>query len=111
MFVLDIHFTFKTKSDRDKFIELWRPLANHVLMHEPGTLSYELSVADSDPLRVLVFERYRTKDDYHMHKASKPFEDFHNGLRESKIEWAVKDGQSYYETGVGFMCVATGVCF
>lgn len=43
------------------------------------------------------------QDDYHLHKASKPFEDFHNGLRDSKIEWAVKDGQSYYETGVGFM--------
>lgn len=107
VFVLDIHFTFKSEKDRDKFIQLWRPLAKHVLLHEPGTLSYELSVGDSDPLRVLVFERYRTKDDYHLHKASKPFEEFHNALRESKIEWTVKEGQSYYETGVGFMYVRT----
>lgn len=61
VFVLDIHFTFKSEKDRDKFIELWRPLARHVLLYEPGTLSYELAIADSDPLRVLVFERYRTK--------------------------------------------------
>lgn len=102
-FVLDIQFTFANTKDRDKFVELWRPLAKHVREKEPGTLSYELSVADSDPTKVLVFERYNSKDDYHHHKASKPFDEFHTKLRESGISWVSKQGQSFMESGVGYM--------
>lgn len=104
VFVLDIKFTFKTAKDRDLFIDLWKPLAKHVMEKEPGTISYELSIADSEPLKVLVFERYATKDDYHIHKNSKPFEEFHMKLRDSGITWVSKEGQSFFESGVGFVC-------
>jgi quinol monooxygenase YgiN len=40
-----------------QFIEAWRPLAAWVPANEPGTLAYEAMVADTDPLKVLVFER------------------------------------------------------
>lgn len=40
-----------------QFIETWRPLAQWVKANEPGTLGYEAMIADTDPLKVLVFER------------------------------------------------------
>ena len=40
-----------------QFIEAWRPLAAWVRANEPGTLAYEAMVANTDPLKVLVFER------------------------------------------------------
>jgi hypothetical protein len=40
-----------------QFIETWRPLAQWVKANEAGTLGYEAMVADTDPLKVLVFER------------------------------------------------------
>lgn len=51
----------------------------------------------------LPLPRYNSKDDYHHHKASKPFEEFHTKLRESGIEWVSKQGQSFAESGVGYM--------
>lgn len=47
--------------------------------------------------------RYVSKDDYHVHKASKPFEDFHISLRNSGLQWTSKEGQSFIEAGVGFV--------
>lgn len=37
--------------------DFWAPLAAYVKAQEPGTLAYEIMVADTDPLKIQVFER------------------------------------------------------
>lgn len=39
-------------ASRSQFIAVWRPLASWVKEHEPDTLAYELSIADSDLCKV-----------------------------------------------------------
>lgn len=57
-FVLAVSLTFERLEDRDQFIELWRVhMAPHVKEHEPNCLSYELAIADTDPKKILVYER------------------------------------------------------
>lgn len=40
-----------------QFIAAWKPLAEWVKANEAGTLGYEAMIADTDPLKVMVFER------------------------------------------------------
>ncbi len=40
-----------------QFIAVWKPLAEWVRANEAGTLGYEAMIADTDPLKVMVFER------------------------------------------------------
>lgn len=37
--------------------EAWQPLAEWVKLNEEGTLGYEVMIADTDPCKVMVFER------------------------------------------------------
>ncbi len=55
--LLVVNLTFPNQKERDKFIELFAPLAQSVAAKERGVLGYELSVADNDPLKVVIFER------------------------------------------------------
>ena len=57
-FVLLIYVTCASEADLHKFIELWKPLAEHVAKNEPETLAYELSISDKEANRLLVYERY-----------------------------------------------------
>ena len=41
--------------------DIWKPLAAYVKANEPGTVAYEVMVADTDPLKVHVFERCATR--------------------------------------------------
>jgi hypothetical protein len=57
--VLAVGLTFERVDDRDQFIDLWRVhMAPYVKEHEHNCLAYELMVADTDPKKVLVFERW-----------------------------------------------------
>ncbi len=38
--------------------KFWAPLAEYVKAQEHGTLAYEIAIADSDPLKIQVFERW-----------------------------------------------------
>ena len=55
---------FKSLDDRDRFLGVWKDLAKHVKAKEAGALAYEISIADNDPMKILVFERYTSKDYY-----------------------------------------------
>ena len=56
-FLLVIQQEYKSVRDRDEFIRLFEPLAKYVTGHEKTTLSYELSISDKDPHKVIIFER------------------------------------------------------
>ena len=55
---------FKSLDDRDRFLGLWGELAKHVKAKEAGALAYEISIADNDPTKMFLLERYISKDYY-----------------------------------------------
>ncbi len=57
-FLLMIHLEFNSIDQRDAWIALFKPLAAYCLENEPGTLGYDVAIADNNPLKVLVYERY-----------------------------------------------------
>jgi hypothetical protein len=56
-FVLLITMDFEKEADLEKFCEMFKPLAKYCLENERNTLSYELSLSDKDPKRILILER------------------------------------------------------
>ena len=57
-FLLMIHLEFTDEATRDRWISLFTDLAQYCLENEPGTLGYDVAIADTNPLKVLVYERY-----------------------------------------------------
>lgn len=55
--MLAIAITFEDKETLDRFMSAWAKIAAYVKDAEPDLLSYELSLSDANPLRILVFER------------------------------------------------------
>ncbi|PSC70176.1 Extracellular basic protease [Micractinium conductrix] len=84
IFVLCVYLKFANVQDRDEFIAEWTPLAKWVKENEPGTLGYEAMVADTNPLKVLVFERYTSKAYFNdAHRTSQPYLAF----KEQQAKW------------------------
>ena len=119
-FLLMIHLEFHNEEERDAWISLFRPLAEYCLQNEPGTLGYDVAIADSNPLKVLVYERYAmwcvfgaqpspyltspryaSKADHTAHTQSAPYLEFKE--QASSIPFAAKSGQSYIEQNIGFI--------
>ena len=103
-FVLAVNLQFEHETDRDLFIQTWHRLADYVAEFEPDTLSFECSIADTNPLLCLVYERYKDRDAYLQHRESDEFKAFKqwidSGVLSKKPEIT---GQSYIETNQGFM--------
>ena len=93
---------FDSTKDRDAFINVWSPLGDYVKHHEPTTLAFELSIADTDPCMILVYERYVDKEEAFLkiHRSSPAFLKFKEDQAGIKCQIT---GQSYYETGLGKM--------
>ncbi|KAL4435247.1 hypothetical protein ABPG77_001929 [Micractinium sp. CCAP 211/92] len=104
-FVLCVYLKFQNVEDRDEFIAVWKPLAEWVRANEAGTLGYEAMIADTDPLKVMVFERYISKEYFNdVHRTSQPYLAFKEQQASWRADHAVEvSGQSYFETGVGHM--------
>ncbi|CAL5219908.1 g1837 [Coccomyxa viridis] len=103
-FLLLIQQEYKSIRDRDVFIEMFKPLAKYVKQHEPETLAYELSVSDKDPHKLLIFERYSSKEALtEIHQQSAPFKKFKEQWTAANLEYTSKTGESYLEEDLGFM--------
>ncbi|KIY98708.1 hypothetical protein MNEG_9254 [Monoraphidium neglectum] len=101
VFVLAVSLTFKDLEQRDKWVAAWLPMVDQVRANEPGTLSYELCIGDTEPLKALVYERYVDRAAYEdVHRTSEAMAAFKEVT--SKIKMQVQ-GQSYVETNHGFM--------
>lgn len=105
--VLSIKMTFGSAAERDRFGELFRPLAEWVTANEPNTLAYDLLLSDKDECVACVFERYATKADLATHQQSEPFKAFKAGLAEAEAAGTIHrvsvDGHSFNEAQVGHM--------
>mmetsp|Transcript_20557 Transcript_20557/g.52705 ORF Transcript_20557/g.52705 Transcript_20557/m.52705 type:complete len:141 (+) Transcript_20557:188-610(+) len=92
--------TFHSVKDRDAFLELFAPLAAYVAESEPGTLTYSVSVADNDPTKIMILERYESKLYWEIvHRASQPFLKFKESI--SGMDFKSGGGQSYIEEHMG----------
>lgn len=92
---------FNKEADVATFEKAFTPLTEYVTKQELATISYAYAKSDSDPKRILIFERYASKSDYlEVHKASAPFLAFRPQLAALNAQI---DGHSYYEGGLGFV--------
>jgi quinol monooxygenase YgiN len=103
-FHLGVTITFPKREDKELFVDLFKPLARYVEDFELGTLSYQLLQSDSDPLRVHVMERYKDKEYFlNVHRNSSEFKYFRAELQKLYDKGAKADGNSFVETGIGFL--------
>lgn len=101
-FYLGVVITFPNLNEKQKFIDIFTPLAQYVKEKELGTLSYELLESDKDPKRILISERYSSKDYYlKVHKTSPLFLKFREEFQQLIANGTNVDGHSYYESGIG----------
>ncbi|KAF8061138.1 hypothetical protein HT031_004599 [Scenedesmus sp. PABB004] len=97
-FVLAVNLRFANAAQRSHFLSIWAPLAAHVRGGEPGTLAFELLEADSDPLHVLVYERYTSREAYEgPHRSSAAFHQFKAAMADLPFKVDVV-GQSFVES-------------
>lgn len=101
-FILLVDVTFSSIADRDEALRLWAPVAQHCRDNEPGTLTYEAGISDSDPTRIVFVERYTTKEDAYMkvHRTSSPFQHFRSALTRLNPQIS---GHSYIATDIGYI--------
>ncbi|KAJ8601027.1 hypothetical protein CTAYLR_007952 [Chrysophaeum taylorii] len=101
-FVLLVDIEFASEDDRDTALRHWRPVADHCRDNEPGTLTYEAAVSDSDPRRIVFLERYADKHTSYLkiHKSSQPFLKFRKKLADMN---PIIKGHSYVATDIGFI--------
>lgn len=100
-FWLTVELTFKTAEDVIAFEDAWKPLASYCRQHEHGTLSYQMARSETEPLRVVIWERYRTKSDYlDVHKTSPAFLEFRAKL--TALDPVIK-GHGWLESDIGYV--------
>mmetsp|Transcript_40536 Transcript_40536/g.49164 ORF Transcript_40536/g.49164 Transcript_40536/m.49164 type:complete len:162 (+) Transcript_40536:161-646(+) len=61
--VLLVELSFESQQQRDKWAAAWSALATRVYCNEPNCLSYELCVHCDDPTKVIIYERYVSRED------------------------------------------------
>lgn len=94
--VMAVQLKFNDVAQRDAYIAIWRLLAEEVRTSEPSTFSYGLSVADDDPTKVLLFERFRSRADYQSHRGSAAF--LRYKVQQAKLPFKMEvSGQGYEE--------------
>ena len=62
-------------------------------------------IADNDPLKICVFERYASEAAFkEVHRSSEPYQAFRTQQQQWRADKdVVTSGQSYFETGIGYM--------
>lgn len=105
-FSLLVSLQFTEEQHKQTFLQAFHPVAQHVRQHEPDTLAYEALLSDKDPLRILILERYRDKDNAYLkiHKGSEPFLAFRPKLKALQDAGHVTvSGESYLDADIGFV--------
>lgn len=103
-FVLSVGLQFRDNASAQSLLKAWEKAAQYCIANEPFLYAYEVAQSDQDPLRYVIFERYRSKEDYTgAHRRSPAFKAFRPQMRELQDSGAVTvTGSSYRELGLGF---------
>ena len=101
---MTVNLTFINEADRDKYIEVWRPLADYVAKNESRALAFEFCIGRKDPCKVLIFERYISKEDYlDVHKSSPAYLEYKAAEGAlGKRGPIISSGTSYLESNIGY---------
>ncbi|KAJ1432678.1 hypothetical protein B484DRAFT_447678 [Ochromonadaceae sp. CCMP2298] len=103
-FFLGVTVVFTSLEDKLLFVEEFAPLAEYVRTREFSTLSYELLQSDKDRLQIFILERYVDKAAYlEVHKSSSQFLAFRAKFQTMIDRGTKVEGQSYGESGIGFI--------
>lgn len=105
IFSLLVTISFDSIEYKQQFLKDFKPLADYVKTSETDTLAYEVLLSDNDPLKVMILERYRDKENAYLkiHKSSVPFLAFRPKLQAMQEKGHVTiSGNSYIDSGVGF---------
>lgn len=104
VFSLLVELRFASPQHVETFQQAIQPLCEYVRKHESGTLAYEILLSDKDPMRVLLLERYQSKEYYlQVHRNSPEFLQFRPQLQALQDAGHVEiRGESYYDSGWGF---------
>lgn len=104
-FSLFVTLVFSAEEKKESFCNEFATLAEYVMKNEPDTLAYELLLSDKDPLRVLIMERYKDKENAYLkiHRSSEAFLAFRPKLKAMEDVGDVTiHGDSYLDAGLGF---------
>ncbi|GFH11986.1 ABM domain-containing protein, partial [Haematococcus lacustris] len=96
----------KSQAGQDGGLQAGFQTADYVSAHEPGCLTYQLSVGEGDPDSLIIFERYTSKQYLEeVHWQSEPFKCFGAKVREADL-WESKEVTKLHEElpgAFGFM--------
>ena len=103
-FVLSVSLQFTDATTSKELIAAWKEAAEWCYKYEDFLFAYEIAQSDKDPLKYVIIERYRSKDDYvNTHRSSPAFKRFRPKMRALQDGGrVVVTGDSYHELGVGF---------
>jgi quinol monooxygenase YgiN len=104
-FSLFVTLTFTAPEHLETFKADIKPLCDYIKTSEPGTISYEVLLSDKNPLKVLVMERYKDKDEAFLtvHRSSAPFQEFRPKLKALQdAGFVTVDGDSFVDSQLGF---------
>eukprot|EP01036_Dinobryon_divergens_P023626 gene23626-31992_t len=103
--VFGVAVTFNTLDSKQTFLKEFGEYAKYVKNYEPTTISYEALESDKDDKRILILERYATKDAFlNIHRKSAQFISFRKKLSDmTDRKEATIEGDSYIETGLGYV--------
>jgi quinol monooxygenase YgiN len=105
-FSLFVTLQFHDLSTKNEFLDDIRPLMDHIRVHEPTCIGYEVLLSDQDELQVLILERYQDKEIafLQIHRSSAEFLTFRPKLQAMQSAGRVTmAGQSYYDSNLGFV--------
>lgn len=75
------YFRYLMKGDeRERFLETYRVLADHVIASEPGTLLFLVHRDKEDPKHVMVYAAFRDEDALARHKQSDVYKAVHDAV-------------------------------
>jgi quinol monooxygenase YgiN len=108
IFTLCVTLKFHRIADKVLFQELFEPYARWVENNELTTLSYQLLQSDSNPLEIMLLERYASKSAYlDIHKKTEQFVAYKGKLIRLKginsSSTFEISGSSYYNADIGFI--------
>ena len=103
-FVLSVNLQFEDNASAKALLKAWGEAADWCVENEPFLFAYEIAQSDQDPLKYVIFERYRSKEDYTgPHRKSPAFKAFRPQMRLLQESGKVTvTGSSYNEVGLGF---------
>lgn len=104
-FSLFVTLQFSAEEHKETFLQDIAPLAAYIRNEEPDTIAYEVLLSDQDPLKVLVMERYKDKDNAFLkvHRSSPLFLEFRPKLKAmQEAGYVTIQGNSFLDSGVGF---------